>query len=121
MAALALALTRSSGVEPPVTGAATVVPANVLAYVHVSTDPKRSAVRDALAVGPRFPTYPLIAAGVMSRLTALIGGGAPVQWGRDIRPWLGREMALALLNTATSMPAPRWWSPWPARRRHAHS
>ena len=102
MAALVLVLTTSAGVEPPATGAATVVPANVLAYVHVSTDSKRSAVRDALAVGPRFPTYPLIAVGVISRLTALIGGGAPVQWDRDIRPWLGREMALALLNTATS-------------------
>lgn len=102
IAALAVAFTSSSGAQPPATGAAAVVPANALAYVHVSTDPKRAAVRDALAVGPRFPTYPLIAAGVISRLTALVGGGANVDYDREIRPWLGRELALALLNTSTS-------------------
>lgn len=102
VAALAVVLTSSSGVQPPATGAATVVPDDALAYVHVSTDPKRSAVKSALALGPRFPTYPLFAARVISRLSALIGGGAPVNWGRDIRPWLGREIALALLNSPGS-------------------
>lgn len=102
MAALVVALTSSSGAQPPATGAAAVVPADALAYVHVSTDPKRSAVKSALALGPRFPAYPLVAARVISRLSALIGGGAPVDWGRDIRPWLGREIALALLNTTGS-------------------
>jgi hypothetical protein len=100
--ALAIVLTSSSGAEPPATGAAALVPADALAYVHVSTDPKRSAVRDALAVGLRFPTYPLVAARVISRLTAIIGGGAAVDWGRDIHPWLGREIALALLNSSGS-------------------
>jgi hypothetical protein len=102
MAALAVVLASSSGPEPPATGTAAVVPANVLAYVHVSTDPRRPAVRNALALGPRLPTYPLIAAQVIARLTALIGGGANVDFDRDIRPWLGREVALALLNTSTS-------------------
>jgi hypothetical protein len=101
-AALAVLFASSSGVQPPASGAAAVVPANVLAYVHVSTDPKRPAVRHALALGPRFPSYPLLAAQVISRLSALVGGGAPVDYDRDIRPWLGREAALALLNTATS-------------------
>lgn len=98
----AVALTPGSGVQGPATGAAAVVPADVLAYVHVSTDPKRSAVKDALAVGPRFPSYPLLAAHVVARLSALVGGGARVDFDRDIRPWLGREVALALLNTTTS-------------------
>jgi hypothetical protein len=102
MAALAAALTSGSGVEPPATGAAAVVPANALAYVHVSTDAKRSAVKDALALGPRFPSYPLMAAQVIARLSALVGGGAQVDYDRDIRPWLGRELALALLNTSSS-------------------
>jgi hypothetical protein len=100
--ALAVVLTSSTGTQPPATGAAAVVPADALAYVHVSTDPNRPAVRDALAVGPRFPTYPLAAARVISRLSSLVGGGAPVDWGRDVRPWLGREAALALLNSTGS-------------------
>jgi Protein of unknown function (DUF3352) len=100
--AVVVAVTRGSGAQPPATGAARVVPADVLAYLHVSTDPKRSAVRDALALGPRLPTYPLAAAQVISRLTALIGGGAKVNFTHDIRPWLGGEVALALLNSAGS-------------------
>lgn len=79
-----------------------VVPADALAYVHVSTDPKRSAVKDAVAVGARFPSFSLAAAQVISRLTALVGGGARVDFNRDIRPWLGQEVALALLNTTGS-------------------
>jgi hypothetical protein len=97
-----VAITKGSGVQPPATGAAAVVPADALAYLHVSTDPKRSAVRDAVAFGPRFPTYPLASARVISRLSALIGGGAPTDWTRDIRPWLGREVALAFLNSTGS-------------------
>ena len=40
-------LFAGSGTEPPATGAARVVPANVLAYVHLSTDPSRPAVQAA--------------------------------------------------------------------------
>jgi hypothetical protein len=101
-AALAVALTSSSGAQPPATGAAGVVPADALAYVHVSTDPGRSSVKSALALGPRFPSYSLFAARVISRLSALVGGGATVDWGRDVQPWLGREIALALLNSTGS-------------------
>jgi hypothetical protein len=100
--ALAVVLASSSGPEPPATGAAAVVPGDALAYVHVSTDPKRSPVSDALALGPRFPTYPIVAAQMISRLTALVGGGARADFKRDIRPWIGREVALALLNSTGS-------------------
>jgi hypothetical protein len=100
--AAVVVITQGSGAQPPATGAAAVVPADALAYIHVSTDSRRPAVRDARALGPRFPTYPLIAARVISRLTALVGGGAPVDFKRDIRPWLGREVALAFLNSAGS-------------------
>jgi hypothetical protein len=100
--AVIVALTQGSGAQPPATGAAKVVPADALAYVHVSTDPKRSEVSRALVLGARVPTYPLVAAQVISRLTALVGGGARVDFKRDIRPWLGREVALALLNSTGS-------------------
>jgi hypothetical protein len=100
--AAVVAVTVGTGPEPPATGAAAVVPADVLAYVHVSTDPSRSEVRQALGVGARLPTFPLLAAGVIARVSALVGGGTRVDFERDIRPWLGREAALALLNTSGS-------------------
>jgi hypothetical protein len=99
--AFAVALSGSN-VEPPATGAAAVVPGDALAYVHVSTDPNRTTVKDALKVGPLLPSYPVMAEQAIGRLSALVGGGSGVDFGRDIRPWLGREMALALLNTTTS-------------------
>ena len=101
--AVAVAVTSGSGAEPPATGAAAVVPGDALAYVHFSTDPARTAVRAALALGRRLPTYPRLAAGAVARLTAIASGGASgITFRRDIRPWLGNEAALALLNTPNS-------------------
>ena len=74
-AAVALALS-GSGEAPPATGAAEVVPADVLAYVHLSTDGSRPAVRRAEALARRFPDYPLAYAAVINRLTAIVGGGS---------------------------------------------
>jgi len=99
-AALALALS-GSGEAPPATGAAVVVPADVLAYVHLSTDASRPAVRRAQALARRFPDYPLAYAAVINRLTAIVGGGSgSADFGAGIRPWLGKEAALALLDTS---------------------
>jgi hypothetical protein len=85
----------------PATGAAQLVPANALVYVHASTDKSRPAVRHALTVATRFPGYALLAASVENRLNALVGDSAVAGWA-GIRPWLGREAAFAVLNTATS-------------------
>ncbi len=94
---IALAL---NGTSAPAIGAAAVVPGDALAYVHLSTDPSRSAVKQAEALGNRFPGYPLLSAAVENRLSAIAGGGrTDVSYRRDIRPWLGNEAALALLNT----------------------
>src|SRR5207302_3827389 len=60
----------------PATGAAALVPADALAYVHVSTDPARSTVNRAVKLASRFPDYPLIGATVLSRLPAIASGGA---------------------------------------------
>ena len=56
---LAVVLLIDSGVAAPATGAARVVPADALAYVHLSTDPGRPAVHQAEALARRFPDYPL--------------------------------------------------------------
>jgi hypothetical protein len=100
---VALAVGGSS-VEPPATGAAELVPGNALLYAHVSTDPTRPAVRQALALARRLPISPLLFAAVTTRLDAMLGGsgGAGVSYGADVRSWLGNEAALAVLDTSGS-------------------
>jgi hypothetical protein len=93
----------SSGGPAPGTGAATVVPADALLYVHLSTDPGRPAVRTALALAEKFPDFPLLAARLES---ALAPSGGAISFVSDIRPWLGSEAAVALLDTGTNTAAP---------------
>jgi hypothetical protein len=38
----------------------------------------------------------------MYRVDAILGGGGVVDFSRDVRPWLGKEAAFALLNTTGS-------------------
>jgi len=91
-----------SGEVPPATGAAQVVPADALAYVHLSTDSGRPAVQRAQALARRFPDYPVAYAAAINRVTAIVGGGSStVDSTTGIRPWLGREAAFAVLDTAT--------------------
>ena len=99
--AVAVALLLSgSGEVPPATGAAAVVPADVLAYVHLSTDSSRPAVQRAQALARRFPGYPIAYVSAIKRLTAIVGGGSSsADFATGIRPWLGREAALAVLDT----------------------
>ncbi len=98
---LAVALGSTSGPAPPATGAADLVPANALLYVHVSTDVARTPVKQALALSRRLPSSALLFAAVTSRIDLLLGGssGARVGFASDVRPWLGREAALAVLDT----------------------
>jgi hypothetical protein len=96
-----LIITRQAA---PPTGAASLVPSDALAYVHLSTDPSRTPVKQALKLGSRLPDFPLFSGQVTRRLGALAGGGSPVDFSRDIRPWLGNEAALALLSTQTAAP-----------------
>ncbi len=104
VAGIVAVLLRSgaSSTPPPATGAAAVVPADALAYVHVSTDPGRPAVQNGLKLAARFREYPLIGAIVLGRLSSIVGGGSPANFATDIRPWLGREAAFALMNTTSS-------------------
>ena len=92
----------SSGGPAPASGAAAVVPADALVYVHLSTDGGRPAVRRALALAERFPGFPLLAAA----LERAVAPSRPVSFASDIRPWLGREAAVALLENGTGAPAP---------------
>jgi hypothetical protein len=96
--ALAFALT-SGGEAPPATGAAALVPADALMYVHLSTDSGRPAVRRARALLARLPDRGSSLTALGQRVVAVVGGSPSTDFGRDIRPWIGREAAFALLNT----------------------
>jgi hypothetical protein len=87
---------------PPATGAAAVVPADALAYVHLSIDPSRLGVKRALVIAAGMPGLPSLAATLAARLGGLGRGGGTVDFARDVRPWLGNEAAVALLDTSTS-------------------
>jgi hypothetical protein len=93
---LAIRSCGGGGESAPASGAARVVPADALFYAHLSTDPGRDAVKRALDLAGRFPGYPRVRDGALRRLASVATG---VSFRRDVRPWLGGEAALALLNT----------------------
>ena len=95
-AALVLA-TAGSGPVPPATGAATIVPANAVAYVSLSTDPGRPAVSDARKMAARFPDWPLLETAALNRLRSLVAGSSSADFATQIRPWLGKQASLALI------------------------
>jgi hypothetical protein len=104
---LVVLLTGSGGttVTPPATGAAAIVPSNALAYVHLSTDATRSSVNDALTLARGFPSYATLRNDVIAQLD-LTSPRSALDYGRDVRPWLGKEAALAFIDTGTATPAP---------------
>jgi hypothetical protein len=95
-------LLGGSGPAPAANGAAAVVPADALAYVNVSLDRGRPAVKQAVALAARLPDFPLAYAAVETRLGGILSGGRSVDFSSQIAPWLGHEAALALLDTATT-------------------
>lgn len=91
LAAAALLLVGRGGADnAPATGAARLVPANALVYVHVSTDTGRPAVRRAQTLAGRFPSYGRLRDSIIRRLSVSGRGG-------DVSDWLGDEASIALL------------------------
>ncbi|MGA2010973.1 MAG: DUF3352 domain-containing protein [Solirubrobacteraceae bacterium] len=103
LAVLVIVITHggASGEAPPAGAAASIVPGDALVYVNVSLDRGRPAVTQALAVAGRLADYRLVRDGVLTRLGAILGGGRPVDLA-EIEPWLGKEAALAVLDTTSS-------------------
>jgi hypothetical protein len=91
-----LLLRSCGGDSPPAEGAARFVPARVLAWVHVSTDRGRDGVQRAVDLAKRFPSYGRVQDSLLARLAS---GAQPVRYDRDLAPWLGGEVGLALLET----------------------
>jgi hypothetical protein len=93
VALIGVSLLTRGGETPPATGAATLVPADALAYVNLSIDPNRGAVKQATTLGAHFPGYPRLLGNVESRVGGIVSGGASVDFARDVAPWLGDEAA----------------------------
>jgi len=85
---------------PPDDRAAAFVPADALAYVNISLDRRRPSVRRALTLVGRLPALGALARTVRARVAASISPpGATPPLAADVRPWLGDEVAFAVLNT----------------------
>jgi len=81
------------GPSPPADRAIALVPAGALAFVHLSTDPGRDADERLFE---RLRGFPSLRA-LRERFEAMFGGAFELE--RDVRPWLGDEAALALLDS----------------------
>jgi uncharacterized protein DUF3352 len=85
------------GESPPSNRAAKLVPSNTLVFLNLSTDGSREGTKRALALAHRLPSFGAVEQALARRLGTRAG---PVDFRRDIRPWLGDEAALAVLPTA---------------------
>jgi Protein of unknown function (DUF3352) len=96
--AAGLVCAGGGGEEGPPDDAARLVPAGALAYVHLSTDPDRAADRRLARFAEALP-----------RVTRLrdqaVAAFAPqaLDLERDVRPWLGDELAYAAVSPADSL------------------
>jgi Protein of unknown function (DUF3352) len=83
-----------SGDTPPANKAAKLVPPGTLVYLNASTDPSRDGVKRALHLAGRFPGFGQVRDALERRLGTRAG---PIDFNRQVRPWLGNEAALAIL------------------------
>ena len=86
---------RASG---PPDDAARLVPAGALAYVHLSTDPDRTADRRLARLAEALPTVTRLREAVVATISPQAFDIA-----RDVRPWLGDELAYAAVSPADSV------------------
>lgn len=84
---------------PPPDDAAGLVPDDALAYVHLDTDPESEPYQDAAGL---LRQVPALSGQVVERLLDQLpaAGGSVTRFANDVRPWLGDELALALLPAA---------------------
>ncbi len=90
--AIALPFVAARQITGP--GAARLVPASALAYVRLGTDRGSDADRRLAAVALRVPTVVRL----RDRLVAALAPSGGLDLRRDVRPWLGDEVAVALVD-----------------------
>ena len=77
---------------PPADDAIALVPDDALAYVHLEVDPDSDELAAATDIAGRVPLLAKIAVDGLSRVA-----GTEVEFGRQVEPWAGGEVALAAL------------------------
>jgi hypothetical protein len=77
---------------PPSDDASEIVPGDTLAYVHANLDPETEQYEAAAEVGARLPTLARQLPFLLPRLS-----GVPADFTERVRPWLGGEVALAIV------------------------
>ena len=95
VAILAVAVQASRADAGPGGHAAELVPASALAYARVSTDPDDPAARDLARLAPKLPGYARLREQALSAVSPAPGA---FDLQRDVRPWLGDEAAVALVD-----------------------
>ena len=85
--------------EPPSVAAARLVPPETLVFASLSTDGDRAAVQRARDLARRFGAYDSTQDALLRRLA---GDDKPVDASKDVAPWLGDEVSLALMDTGTA-------------------
>lgn len=95
VAILAIAVHDAASQAGPGGEAARLVPASALAFVRLSTDPDDPAARRLQRLAPRIPGYLALRDAALSAVSPAPGAFDPR---RDVRPWLGDEAAVALVD-----------------------
>ena len=91
------------GDAAPTDATAQLVPPDALLYAHLSTSKGRTQDARLLALAGRFTAVRERVPALAMALTPSAGG---LDYARDIRPWLGDEVALALLDGGSAGPEP---------------
>jgi hypothetical protein len=77
---------------PPSDDAAEIVPGDALAYLHANIDPETEQYEAAAELGARLPAL----SGQLLRFVPS-PSGVPVDFAERVRPWLGGEIAVAIV------------------------
>lgn len=96
---VAVVLLARGGDDAAPAGAAKLVPASALVYVHVVTGSGRPGTERALRLARRFPAFARARTAAEAAL-GRFGRGTGVDFARDVRPWLGDEAAAALVGVS---------------------
>ena len=99
LVAVVLLLRACGGDQAPADEAVQLVPDTALVYVHLATDADRGANERAGDLLGRFSTFARQRDTILQRLS---GSQSPVDFDRDVKPWLGDEAAFALVDVGTA-------------------
>jgi hypothetical protein len=95
-AGVAVLLVACGGTSGAGTGASSIVPANVVAFISVDTDPGSREWKTVDALASKFPDKAKAARAIKQGMHRDAG----VDWERDVKPALGKETDFAFLDFA---------------------